>query len=514
LTSETRRSILALLVKSGLQVSPDALDYLEHLESPLEIVELVLDSDGSMLPPVLSKDYIESFLSLIPPDTPWDFVIEKSPIESSVGSEGRADDFQALFEDRYDRIKSIYMTRQETQGAISPLDAKRLAGSARVAKRMVAEGMRPERLPSTVVLGMVRSKSLSHSHNVVVELEDLEGSISCIVPTDKEGPKGRALSQKAASLLHDEVVCISGSVSTRGVLVANDVIFPDVPPLRTVGRAKREVYAAFISDLHCGSKEFLEAEFDRFIAWLNGRGVSEADENLVRRTHYLLIAGDMVDGISVYPGQREDLRLTSNVDQYELLARKLELLPPRIKVLCIPGNHDACRQALPKPPVPKAFAGPLYELDQLVMLGDPSQVNIEGVKVLMTHGDSLDDMVTNLPGAKYTDPARAMIELVRKRHLAPVYGGKTELAPLRRDWMVLDTPPDIVHFGHAHHRAVTEYNRIKIINSGTFQSQTEFMRKQGIDPTPGLAIFVNLQTGAHTARSFMDKAIVPVEVSQ
>jgi DNA polymerase II small subunit len=136
------------------------------------------------------------------------------------------------------------------------------------------------------------------------------------------------------------------------------------------------------------------------------------------------------------------------------------------------------------------------------MLGDPSQVIVEGVNVLMTHGDSMDDLVTNIPGASYAEPAAPMKELLKKRHLVPLYGGKTELAPLPRDWMVIDTPPDIVHFGHAHHNAVDNYRGVQIINSGTFQGQTDFMRKQGIVPTPGIVTVLNLRTGQPDIRFF------------
>jgi len=140
----------------------------------------------------------------------------------------------------------------------------------------------------------------------------------------------------------------------------------------------------------------------------------------------------------------------------------------------------------------------------MMLLGDPALVQIEGVKVLLTHGDSMDDLVVNTPGASYVAPALGMKELLRKRHLAPLYGGKTELAPLHRDWMVIDTPPDVVHFGHAHHNAVDNYRGIQIINSGTFQGQTDFMRKQGIIPTPGIVTLFNLRTGQPDVRLFYD----------
>jgi DNA polymerase II small subunit len=255
----------------------------------------------------------------------------------------------------------------------------------------------------------------------------------------------------------------------------------------------------------------MEDSFDLLMDWLNGRGVSPSDKNMVRNLRYLFIAGDMVDGISVYPSQREHLRITSNIDQYALLASKLKKLPSHIKIFCIPGNHDACRQALPRPPIPEEFATPLYKLKNVEMLGGPSQITVEGIKILMTHGDSLDDLVTNLPGASYVTPAAPMIELIKKRHLAPIYGGKTELAPLHRDWLVMEDIPDVVHFGHAHHNAVEEYRRIWVINSGTFQAQTDFMRKQGIVPTPAIVTVMNLQTRSVDLRDFLGEHVKPIQ---
>jgi len=435
----------------------------------------------------------------------WSFQIVKNPEASQVGSGGTVEDFLALFIDRFNRIKRIYMSRIDTQNAVSPQTAKLRKDSAKQRRAMTREGIRTLSRTTQTVLGIVKNKNISQSRNVIIELEDADDSIICIIPATREGLKGQQLSEKANSLLLDEITCISGFVDEDARMIADDVIFPDIPTARDVGRARRDVYGVFISDIHCGSKEFLEDEFDRFIDWMNGRDIDDEDKALVKQVRYLFVAGDMVDGISVYPTQRNDLRIESIYEQYAFLASKLNKLPHHIKIFCIPGNHDANRQALPKPPIAEEFAKSLYDLgNRVTMLGDPSQVIVEGVNVLLTHGDSLDDLVTNIPGASYTEPAAPMIELLKKRHLVPMYGGKTELAPLHRDWMVIDTPPDIVHFGHCHHNAVDNYRGVQIINSGTFQSQTDFMRKQGVVPTPGIVTLLNLRTGAPDVRFFYD----------
>ncbi len=517
LTSTVRRDVLRLLIESGLQITPAALDYIVDQESPIDTVKSVLLAETPEDHPlILSREYIESIIK----GPTWNYRVEKNPRQDLVGSEGTVEDFLELFRNRFTRIKRIYMSRIDTQNAVSPYTAKLRKESARARKAMSREGLRASVRPSQIVLGAVKNRRLSLSKNVIVELEHIEkvsvegrfeerySTISCVVPATQEGFKGQKLAEKANSLLLDEVVCLSGYVDEDARMIVDDVIFPGIPTARPVGRAKRDVNAVFISDIHCGSKEFLEDEFDQFIDWMNGRGVEESDKRLVKDIRYLFVGGDMVDGISVYPSQRLDLSITSIYDQYALFSSKIRKLPKHVKIFCIPGNHDACRQALPKPSISEEFAEPLYKLgNRITMLGDPSQLIVEGVNILMTHGDSMDDLVTSIPGASYADPAKPMKELLKKRHLAPLYGGKTELAPLHRDWMVIDTPPDVVHFGHAHHNAVDNYRGIQIINSGTFQSQTDFMRKQGVVPTPGIVTILNLRTGAPEIRFFHDMSV-------
>jgi len=307
-------------------VAPEALEYILDLDTPLETVKSVLIADKTgKHPSVLSRPYVESLIKgqisdtvskeeietpieeletsplVFDEATKWSFRIEKNPDPKQVGSEGLVEDFLALFRDRFNRIKRIYMSRIDTANAVSPQIAKLRKDSAKQRKALTKEGMRTSQRTTQTVLGIVKNKSISQSRNVVIELEDIEESIICIVPATREGLKGQQLSEKANSLLLDEITCISGFVDEDARMIADDVIFPDIPTAREIGRAKRDGYAVFISDIHCGSKEFLEDEFDKFIGWMNGRDVDEEDKTIVKQIRYLFIAGDMVDGIRVYP---------------------------------------------------------------------------------------------------------------------------------------------------------------------------------------------------------------------
>ncbi|MEC9336112.1 MAG: DNA polymerase II small subunit, partial [Candidatus Thermoplasmatota archaeon] len=94
----------------------------------------------------------------------------------------------------------------------------------------------------------------------------------------------------------------------------------------------------------------------------------------------------------------------------------------------------------------------------------------------------------------YDKPILMMKELLQRRHLAPVYGGKTPLAPEDQDHMLIREMPDIFVTGHVHSCGVEPYHATLLLNPGTWQSQTDFQRMMGFQPDPNRAIAVNLRS--------------------
>ena len=214
-------------------------------------------------------------------------------------------------------------------------------------------------------------------------------------------------------------------------------VFPSVD-------GKEAVYGVFLSDIHVGSKTFLEQEFRDFLDWVNGRS---GDLDVVSRIKYVVVAGDVVDGIGVYPGQEDELTELNLAKQYDQFAQLMAQIPKSIKIFVSPGNHDATRQALPQPPIFKKYAESLYEMDNVVLLGDPCLVRLHGVNTLVYHGQSLVDIVGSSPGITFDKPAEAMKVLLKARHLAPTHG-PTRVALEENDKLVIKTVPNIFHCGH------------------------------------------------------------------
>jgi len=84
--------------------------------------------------------------------------------------------------------------------------------------------------------------------------------------------------------------------------------------------------------------------------------------------------------------------------------------------------------------------------------------------------------------------------LLKARHLSPIYGKRTPIAPELEDMMVINEIPDIFHSGHIHVVDLDMYRGVLIVNSGAWQTQTPYQASVGITPTPGIALIVNLAT--------------------
>jgi DNA polymerase II small subunit len=306
------------------------------------------------------------------------------------------------------------------------------------------------------------------------------------------------LQKTAATLLTDQFVMERISFGKNGGFIVKDIIIPDIPE-HVPNRSKTETYAAFLSDLHIGSMYFMEKELNDFISWLS------SSDPVARKIRFVLICGDVVDGVGIYPNQDKELDFVDIYEQLKKTAELLSKIPQHIKVFVTPGNHDPGRRALPQPAIPEIYNSDLWNQKNISMLGNPAMVSLNGVKVLMFHGQSIDDVVRTTPGLSYDKPAQVMRYLLQARHLSPIYGSQTPLAPELDDMMIIDEVPDIFHSGHVHVVDLDLYRGILILNSGAWQHQTPFQAGVGITPTPGLAVIVNLKTFKVYTKDFTSK---------
>jgi len=383
---------------------------------------------------------------------------------------GEYKDFVATFRDRYERL------------------SKKLRGRVNHRPTNALDSM-PGGSDAAVV-GMVNDIRSTASGHWLIELEDTNGVFPALVMKDRD------TADLVDELLTDEVIAVEGSLSQDGgILFVDDLHFPDIPRTHKPNTADRHVQAALISDVHVGSQEFADYAWESFAQWLH----SEEAEHV----EYLLIAGDMVEGVGVYPNQDEELDIVDIYDQYERFSEYLKEVPGDMEIVMIPGNHDAVRLAEPQPAFDEDLRDIMSAHDARIT-GNPSTVTVEGVNVLMYHGVSIDEIIAEHPSesVSYDAPHRAMEQLLRKRHVAPRYGGRMRVAPEKEDYLVVDEVPDVFHTGHVHKLGVGEYHNVRLVNSGCWQEQTSFQKSVNIDPDVATAPILDLDTLDITVRKF------------
>ena len=388
-------------------------------------------------------------------DVEYDFEVLQDSSKKSYTS-GEIGDLITYFQSRYEKLSKILKQRPDLKMTTKVAD--------------IEDGQTTLNL----ILMVKEIRSTKNGHKFV-EFEDDTGSISILFSN-----KNEELFAEAEKLVRDEVVGVIAN-KDGDFVIANQLIYPGV--LR-VQEKDMDFGVVFLSDVHIGSLTFLEDAFQKFIDWINCEYGNEEQRKVAEDIKYLIIAGDIVDGIGVYPNQDKELSIKDIREQYDEAARFLGNIRSDIKIIITPGNHDASRLAEPQPAVPEEYAKSLYQLNNVEFVSNPAVVSLDGINVLIYHGESFNELPMAIKGLSYEKNEEMMVELLRKRHLAPIYGERTPLASELEDYLVIEHVPDIFHTGHIHINSYKKYNGIHLINSGTFQTQTEYQKIKNIEPTP------------------------------
>ncbi len=451
-------------LNKGFQIHPDAFKILENFDvKKLEkiIKEIVREKTKQKLFQI-NQDDLETYLGIKEdPTLQSEIKVLFDPTTKITTGEG-VKGYNALFSSRFNKLKRIISERPESKKLKSIASVKTSKHDA-----------------DMYICGLVTSRS-TERNITKLSLEDPSGLFEGIV-FDNE------LQKTVGTLLTDQFVMVRIGMGKNSGFIIKDLILPDIPD-QAINKSESEVYAVFLSDLHIGSKYFMEDEFTEFVSWLS------SPDPVARKIRFVLIGGDIVDGVGIYPNQDKELVCLTIEEQLKKTVELIEKIPKNMKVIIMPGNHDPGRRALPQPAIPKKYNLDLWEMENVVMVGNPAVVSLNGVKVMMFHGQSIDDIVKTTPGLSYDKPTDVMKHLLKARHLSPIYGSQTPIAPEMEDLLVIEDVPDIFHVGHVHRAQLDMYKGILLVNSGSWQKQTPFQTSVGMTPNPGIALMVNLKT--------------------
>jgi DNA polymerase II small subunit len=399
-------------------------------------------------------------------------------------------DFVSYFNKRFEALSGFLRQRQEFQRTIS---------INRLKAKTEREGVS--------LIGLVFEKAVTKKNSIILTLEDPTGTINVIVRPDKA-----ELYAVAKDIVLDELIGVEGFFSGDCVF-ANQIFSPEVPSLKELKKGPVEEYVICLGDLHFGSNVFLKQEFEDFIEWINQKKGSDEQREIASKTKYLLITGDLVEGVGVYPGQEKDLAIKDIKSQYDLFTGYLKRIPPHITIFICPGNHDAGRISEPQPPIFHKYAESLQLLPNIRMISNPGMINIgageyfPGFDFLIYHGYSLIyyadhvDSIRAKGGQKRPD--LIMKFLLQKRHLAPTHTSNLYIPDRDEDPMVINKIPDFFVTGHIHRMSVNSYKNITLLNCSCWTAITEDQEKRGLQPQPAKVAAINLKSREIKVINFM-----------
>lgn len=390
-------------------------------------------------------------------------------------------DFVKHFKVRYEALKNILLARTELQSSISINRAKNRGQREKVS-----------------IIGMISEKNVTKNGNVMLTVEDPTDSIKVLISKNKA-----ELLEQAQDFVLDEVIGISGNTG-ENIIFANSLYNPDIPLNHELKKSPDEAYLIFVSDIHFGLDLFLEEDFKKLILWLKGEYGTEQQREIAKKVKYMVVAGDVVEGVGIYPGQEEDLTLPDVRDQYKMAADFFKQIPEHVKIIICGGNHDAMRIAEPQPPFDKNIAPGFFEIPNMVNVSNPSFVNIHksegfpGFNILIYHGWSLPYYGDNVPSIRQKggmDRCDLILKyLLQRRHLAPSHGSNLYLPDPDDDPLVIKKVPDFFVTGHIHRVVAGSYRNVTILNSSCWVTQSEDQARRGIVPNPSKIPIVNLKT--------------------
>lgn len=393
-------------------------------------------------------------------------------------SGGHVKDFLAMFQGKFEFLRNELKKRH----AISPKEISKVKST-------------PSK-ENIDIIGMVSRKWVTKNGHLAIELEDMDSS--CIGVFSKSNIM---LQRMAGHVVLDDVIGVKATKLGDELLIINEVLWPEIP-IKETKTAERDVSLVVLSDVHLGSKLFLENAFNKFIAWINCEIASEKERESAGKVKYIVMTGDNVDGIGIYPGQYEELNIKNIEKQYEKFSEYIRQIPEHIEIVIIPGNHDAVRRAEPQPALPKSLVPELYGMKNVHLVGSPSRIEIEGLKTLLYHGGSIHDLQSSVNFLSLSEPQKGMIELLKKRDLMPTYGMRNPYVPEKKDFMLIRESPDFFFMGEVHHNGYETYRGCTALCAGTFQARTAFQVKLGHTPTPGIVPLIELKTRKLTEKYF------------
>lgn len=360
-------------------------------------------------------------------------------------------DFVSYFRRRFEVIRDLLLEKKNLSNLIS---IRRLGSSNGVYD----------------IVGMIYAKRITKNKNLLLEVEDLGGK--AVVLVNREN---KSLFERASRLELDDILVMRCSGSAK-MLFLRDFEFVGLEKVEKFG--SDDAYVGFASDFHVGNRDFLEDDLRKFVAWVNGEVGDVRSREIAKKMKYLVVVGDLVEGVGVYPGQEREVLIRSVRAQYNKVGEILGKLRRDVEIIVLPGLHDAVWLGEPQPGVDKKWLGSLGELPNLRVVSNPAYVEVGGLRVFLKYGVN-----------KVSD-----LDLVLEKGYLPLVYGESDFVMESGEDLVLDSQIDVFVLGGTHRARVVDKDGVLRVWTSCWKGRSDFERRRGMDVDNSRVPILNLKS--------------------
>ncbi len=251
-----------------------------------------------------------------------------------------------------------------------------------------------------------------------IQLEDESGRLSLI---------GHKIAEE--TLCTGIVIAVLGSETQSGDFEVVDICHAEFPPQSAppeMMETSQDKYVALISGLDISGEDFETLETHLLLQYLTGELLGPADQVTASQITQVIIAGNSIADTPI----KEEDAMTRRTKKYGYDAASYNARPtlildeffasllPSLPLIVMPGANDPTNVTLPQQPVhrimfPKTLH---YTAATFRSTTNPAWLEIDGVKMLGTSGQTIDDIYHYVDGEDRLD---MMESTLRWRHCAP-----------------------------------------------------------------------------------------------
>lgn len=237
-----------------------------------------------------------------------------------------------------------------------------------------------------------------------------------------EDESGRAILQgaeffKKNILVTGTIVAILGIELQAGMFEVVDIAYPEIAPQKplTPPSIEGKTKIAFISGLEIAEPENYNIRLEILKQYLQGDFGHESERNSLLKIGHLVIAGnsikeiEQVDNDDFFSLNNYGTKNVSkfNKETLKMFDQFMNDMVSHMSISIMPGESDPTDICLPQQPLHKSFFTHNKSLvgNNIKTLTNPSWLEIQGIRMLGTSGQNVNDILKYLEADKLEHPA-------------------------------------------------------------------------------------------------------------